>query len=155
SREVMNQTRKTFRAIPQTTLRRLRNTPTYFFIVWRWSFWLYALAWIWTSSPELVSLHAVPLKLIVERLLLGITLVETLLATLYTPVFQIFLPKLPWVDRLPLQKPRNARSLQWPRGRVWKRRNPRPLASDEEADILTPLTRTQNPFWDIFVLGLD
>jgi signal transduction histidine kinase len=155
SKEVMSQTRKTFRAIPQTTLRRLRNTPTYFFIVWRWSFWLYALAWIWTSSPELVSLHAVPLNLSVERLLLVITLVQTLLATLYTPVFQIFLPRLPWMDRLPLQKQRKARSLQRPRARVWNRRNPRPLASDEEADILTPLARTQNPFWDILVLGLD
>ncbi len=151
----MSQARKTFRAIPQTTLRRLRNTPTYFFIVWRWSFWLYALAWIWTSSPELFSLHAVPFNLSVERLLLAITLVQTLLATLYTPVFQIFLPRLPWMDRLPLQKQRNTRSLQWPRSRVWNRRNPRPLASDEEADILTPLARTQNPFWDILVLGLD
>ena len=151
----MSQARKTFRTIPQTTLRRLRNTPTYFFIVWRWSFWLYALAWIWTSSPELVSLHAVPLKLIVERLLLGITLVQTLLATLYTPVFQMFLPRLPWLDRLPLQKRPKSRSLQRPRGMIWNRRRPRPLASDEEADIVTPLARTQNPYWDIFVLGLD
>jgi len=151
--ENTSKTRKTFKTIPQTTLRRLRNTPTYFFIVWRWSFWLYALAWIWTSSPELVSLHAVPLKLSIERLLLGITLVQTLVVTLYTPVFQPFIPRLLWLGRSPLQRQRKfstSTSEQWP---VSNRR--RPLAADEEADIVAPLASTRNPYWDYFVLGVD
>lgn len=151
--EYINKTRKTFKTIPQATLRRLRNTPTYFFVVWRWSFWLYALAWIWTSSPELISLHAVPLKLSIERLLLGITLIQTLVVTLYTPVFQPFLPRLPEIGGPRLQRQRKIRALT--SGQWLNRRRPRPLAADEEADIVAPLARTRNPYWDYCVLGLD
>jgi signal transduction histidine kinase len=147
--EYINKTRKTFKTIPQTTLRRLRNTPTYFFVVWRWSFWLYALAWIWTSSPELISLHAVSLKLSIERLLLGITLIQTLAVTLYTPVFQPFLPRLPWIGGSRLPRQRKIRAL------TSNRRRLQPLAADEEPDIVAPLVRARNPYWDYFVLGLD
>ena len=42
----MSQKNKTLRGIPYTTLRRLRYTPTYFFLIWRWTFWFYALVWI-------------------------------------------------------------------------------------------------------------
>ena len=51
-------------AIPQATLRRLRNTPTYFFLIWRWTWWVYALAWI-VLDPRYPFLF----------ILLGITLV--------------------------------------------------------------------------------
>src|SRR5437660_707034 len=41
----MSKPLKLFRArtIPDATLRRLRSTPSYFFLIWRWSMWLYAL----------------------------------------------------------------------------------------------------------------
>ena len=42
----MSQSKNTFKAIPGTTLRRLRNTPSYFFLIWRWTTWVFALIWI-------------------------------------------------------------------------------------------------------------
>src|SRR5690242_17300308 len=42
--EFMRRSKSAFKAsaIPDATLRRLRVTPSYFFIVWRWCMWLYA-----------------------------------------------------------------------------------------------------------------
>src|SRR5438270_7134158 len=82
---VMSQKNKTLRGIPHTTLRRLRYTPTYFFLIWRWTCWFYALVWIMVLPTGPKSLLLV---------LLGITFIQSLLATLYTPVFKIFFPSL-------------------------------------------------------------
>src|SRR5271154_4828409 len=81
SEQPMSKTTRTFRAIPRTTLRHLRNTPSYFFLIWRWTFWFFALINIVTTPT---------LKL--GPLLLVITFLQALVATLYTPVFRIFLP---------------------------------------------------------------
>src|SRR6266566_6032316 len=83
----MNQKTKTLRRIPHTTLRRLRYTPTYFFLIWRWAWWFYAFIWIMVSPVQ----RPTPLLLA----LLGITFIQSLLATLYTPVFKIYFPGIP------------------------------------------------------------
>src|SRR5437867_6753513 len=36
-----------------------------------------------------------------------------------------------------------------------KRWRPRPLATDEEPNIVTPLASTRNPYWDFAIYGLD
>ena len=138
----MRQSSNTLKAIPQTTLRRLRNTPSYFFLLWRWVSWLYALISLVADqgrpNPSLATL------------LLVITFLQTLAVTLYAPIFKIFLPTLPGIKTL--------RQLGQPdsiaKRTFWQLR-PRPLAADEEGDILTPIARTRNPRWDIAIYGID
>ena len=133
------------RDIPKTTLRRLRNTPTYFFLIWRWAWWFYALAWITLSrsNPE-------PLLLF----LLGITFLQSLIVTLYAPVFKIFLPGLPWKKKSTAGARIEQRANR--EGRVlWGRSRPRPLAVDEEAEIPAPLARSNNLYRDFAIYGLD
>ena len=132
----MSKPKKAFQAmaVPNTTWRRLRNTPSYFFLVWRWSMWLYALIVIvgnqsTTSDPRITAIiHTC-------NLLLVVTFIQTLIVTLYAPVFQILLPNLSTFRLLPRRR--------------------RQAAENEEADILTPLVRTRNPYWDIAMYSLD
>src|SRR5689334_2053840 len=95
----MSQSQKTLRTrafrastIPQTTIRRLNVMPSYFFLIWRWSMWLYALLVILFSHTRYDNPN-VPFYQI-ATLLLVITFIETLLVTLYAPVIQILLPYL-------------------------------------------------------------
>jgi signal transduction histidine kinase len=136
----MNQITKIFRAIPQTTLRRLRNTPSYFFLLWRWVAWLLALITVVADASYRSSWLAI--------LLLVITFLQTLVVTLYAPVFQILLPGLPRTKRV--RAPRQHR-----RRRLWKSGQLEPLATDEEPDLLTPLARTRNPYWDAAIYSAD
>ncbi|MBO0781552.1 MAG: histidine kinase dimerization/phosphoacceptor domain-containing protein, partial [Ktedonobacteraceae bacterium] len=124
----------TARALPDTTLRRLRNTPSYFFLVWRWSTWLYALITIGSNFSDYSDDPTYSIKKL-AIVLLSITFVQTLAVTLYTPVIQIIVPRLPVLNTLAARR--------------------RPPAEDEEADLLTPLARTSNPYWDIAVLCSD
>ena len=140
SASFMSQIIKTVKTIPQTASRRLPNTPSYFFLLWRWVTWLLALI-----TP--VSIHGQPLPLL-AALLLGITFLQTLVVTLYAPVFQFFLP-----GRNRLLQPRQRASTK-PR-KPEKRWRPRPLATDEEPNIVTPLASTRNPYWDFAIYGLD
>lgn len=135
----MSQIIKSVKTIPQTASRRLRNTPGYFFLLWRWVTWLLALI-------TLVSIHGQPLPLL-AALLLGITFLQSLVVTLYAPVFQFFLPDLPGRKRL--LQPRQRASAEL---RRWR---PRPLATDEEPNIITPLASTRSPYWDFAIYGLD
>ncbi len=145
STRLMSQTTKAIKTIPQTAFRRIRNTPSYFFLLWRWVSWLIALI-------TMVSIHGQP-NPILAIVLLVITFIQTLVVTLYAPVFQIFLPGLPGMGKI----------FQLGQQRVLKRqrtgkrhgRIQRPLATDEEADILTPLARTRNPYWDSAIYGID
>ena len=139
----MSQIIKTVKTIPQTASRRLRNTPSYFFLLWRWVTWLLALI-------TLVSIKGQPLPLL-AALLLGITFLQTLIVTLYAPVFQFFLPDLPGRNRLHQQRQRASTKPRKP-GKRWR---PRPLATDEEPNIVTPLASTRNPYWDFAIYGLD
>ncbi len=142
----MSQVIKTVKTIPQTASRRVRNTPGYFFLLWRWVTWLLALI-------TLVSIGGQPLPLL-AALLLGITLLQTLIVTLYAPVFQIFLPDLPGRKRLLHPRQRATTKLRKP-GKRWGQSRQRPLATDEEPDIVTPLASTRNPYWDFAIYGLD
>lgn len=144
----MSRSRKTFKAIPGTTLRRLRNTPSYFFLIWRWTMWFFALIWIVTSQYS-------PSQTRLAILLLTVTFIQSLVVTLYAPVFQIFFPWLPGKNRLFSRKQRTARFQGKRRLFQWDFRRLQPLAEDGDADILTPLAHTLNPYWDIGIYALD
>ena len=113
-------------------MRRLRNTPSYFFLIWRWSMWLYAL---------ITTVYSPLSNTTIMHILLIVTFLQTLIVTLYAPVLQIFLPGLP-----------RLRSLRTARQALHGRQ---PLAEDEDADILTPLASTRNRYWDITLYAID
>ncbi len=127
----MSQPKRAFqaRAIPNTTWRRLRSTPSYFFLVWRWSWWLYALTIIVGNPPPNTAVTRTC------DILLIVTLIQTLVVTLYAPVFQILLPRTRIFHLLSRRR--------------------QPLTEDGEADILAPLARTHSPYWDIAIYSLD
>src|SRR5271157_3768124 len=112
---------KTLRGISHTTLRRLRYTPTYFFLIWRWTWWFYAFAWIMLSPTGTTPLLVI---------LLGITFIQSLVATLYTPVFKIFFPTLP--RKIKQSKPEQGNDQRVKQGRrlQWTRNRPQPIAVD-------------------------
>src|SRR6266496_23222 len=143
---VMSQKNKTLRAIPHTTLRRLRYTPTYFFLIWRWTFWFYALVWIMVVPTRPKSLLLV---------LLAITFIQSLLATLYTPVFKIFFPSLSLKSKKKNPKQDSWRRIRSVRHFLWKRNNQQLLAADEDAEIIPPIGRSNNPYRDIAIYGTD
>lgn len=126
-------------------MRRLRSTPSYFFLIWRWVSWLFALIWI-------ASVHFQPYPQL-ATILLTITFLHTLSVTLYAPIFQIFLPGLPGLKqaRRPIQQIRSPGKSR----KAMQHSGPRTLAADEEADILTPIARTRNLFWDFVIYGSD
>lgn len=134
------------RKIPHTTLRRLRYTPTYFFLIWRWTWWLYAFAWIMLSPTG-----TTPLLLA----LLGITFIQSLIATLYAPVFKIFFPTLP--KKIKQSKPGQGieRQAKQERRTLWARNRPQPISVDEDAEILPPIARSNNPYKEVAIYGLD
>ena len=131
----MSVTRRMFKIISDTTLRRLRNTPSYFFLIWRWSMWFYALIVILGSGQDYKISPVYQTCLY----LLGVTLLQTLIITLYAPIFQVFLPLL-------------SKRRILPHLRYKQRRAP---TEDEEPDIPPPLPQTRNPYWDIAIYGLD
>src|SRR5690349_17931935 len=116
-------------AIPQTTLRRLRNIPTYFFLIWRWTWWFYALAWI-ALDPRYPYLF----------LLLGITLIQALIVTLYAPVFKLLLPGVSTksASGAKVRKTSPGKALRRPR---WRLRTLPPITADEELEVLPPIAR--------------
>ena len=142
----MSQKNKSLRGIPHTTLRRLRYTPTYFFLIWRWTFWFYALVWIMVGPTRPKSLLLV---------LLAITFIQSLIATLYTPVFKIYFPSLPLKSKKQNPKQDSWLSMRPVRQFLWKRNNQQPLAADEDAEIIPPIGRSNNPYRDIAIYGTD
>src|SRR6266702_4139387 len=132
----MNQSKKAFKALSDTTLRRLRSTPSYFFLMWRWSMWLYALVLILGSHGDYTRTDAYRISII----FLFITLLQTLVVTLYAPVVPILLPRM---NTLPF-----IRKLQ-------SRKRPLPQTEDEDTGNLTPLTHIRNPYWNIVIYSLD
>ncbi len=135
----MRQLKKPFRAsaIPDMALRRLRSTPSYFFLIWRWSMWLYALIVIVFFKPVYIESPTFKYQNL-AALLLTITFIQTLIVTLYAPIFQLFLPRFPQLEKWFGQS---------------KRR--RPPAEDEEPDLVPPLVRTRNQYWDVAIYSLD
>src|SRR2546422_1712505 len=141
----MSQSTKALKAIPQATLRRLRNTPTYFVLIWRWMAWVYALIWYLTSH--------IPLNTVLIPL--GITLLIALIGTLYAPVFQVFIPRMPVIERFRLPGQKKPRLRERQRSMMWGFRRNRPIAQDEEAAIVTQVVSTRNRYGDILIYGLD
>ncbi len=129
---VMSQKNRTLKGIPQTTLRRLRYTPTYFFLIWRWTFWFYAFVWIMVVPTRPKTLLLV---------LLAITFVQSLLATLYTPVFKIYFPNLPLKSRKKNHNQDSSLKIKFIPQFLWKRNNLQPLAADEDAEIIPTIGR--------------
>ncbi|GAC1433718.1 MAG: hypothetical protein PVS3B3_36950 [Ktedonobacteraceae bacterium] len=130
----MIQQRKRLRALSGTTGRRIRNTPNYLFLLWRWSAWFYAAIIIIGFRPKIYTSTMV----LVGFILLGITFVQTLLGTLYAPVFQVFFPHLPRLGGLR------------PNDQTLRRR-----AQDDDVEILTPLASTPNRYFTIAIYALD
>jgi signal transduction histidine kinase len=125
---LMKRIKSLIKATQDTTSRRLRSTPGYFFLIWRWSMWLYALIIIATSPTN-------PYYTI-NCILLVVTLIQTLVGTLYAPVFQFLLPTFPRLN-------------------LFRSRRKQALAEDEDPDILTPLVGTPNRYWNIAIYTLD
>jgi len=142
----MSQKNKSLRGIPSTTLRRLRYTPTYFFLIWRWTFWIYAFVWIMVVPTRPKNLLLV---------LLAITFIQSLLATLYTPVLKIYFPSLPLKSKKKNPKQDNLRSRRTVHLFRWKQNEQQTLAADEDAEIIPPIGRSNNPYRDIAVYGTD
>ncbi|HEY4388011.1 MAG TPA: sensor histidine kinase [Ktedonobacteraceae bacterium] len=113
-----------FKAFRGSTLRRLRSTPSYFFLIWRWSMWIYALIIILGIDHDYKTkaVYATTVYLLI------ITFIQTIIVTLYAPALHMLFP---------LRKSRQAQ------------------LDNDETDILPPIARTQNPYWDIAVYGLD
>ncbi len=133
----MSQSKHTLKAIPGTTLRRLRSTPSYFFLIWRWTWWLYALIIILGYHLDYMT----PTVKNTGIFLLIVTFIQTLILTLYAPVFHIFLPRLPRPGARHLTKQ--------------QRKRQQVLAEDEEASILTPMARTQSSYWNVTIYIID
>jgi signal transduction histidine kinase len=130
----VSQSRTMLRVIPDTTLRRLRSTPSYFFLIWRWSMWLYALVVILGSGPSYSPIYHTCV------MLLGVTLLQTLVVTFYAPVFQPLLARLRLLPVLRI-RPRIASASQ--------------SALEDEAELFTPLLRTRSRYRDIAIYALD
>ncbi len=135
-----------WKTIPQSPLRQWRSTPTYFFLIWRWGTWIYALILLLTLSnpwPNVVP---------TLRICLAITFIQVLIVTLYAPVSRILLTHLPQRrGRSARHKERNlAGSL-----RRARRRNRQVAAIDEDSRILSPLLNTRNTYWNISIYALD
>ncbi len=131
-------------ALPQTTLRRLRNTPTYFFLIWRWTWWIFALAWIVLNPKRPAFLFV----------LLGITLVQTLIVTLYAPVFKLLLPGVS-TKSASGAKMRKALKGRKERKSRWRLKTLPPLTIDEDLETLPPIARSNNRYKNIAIYGLD
>jgi signal transduction histidine kinase len=138
ARDIMSQKSKIrLGAIPRSTMRLMRNTPTYFFLVWRWTWWAYALALL-TLNPK----HPWFVYLV-----LGTTLIQTLIVTLYSPVFKLLLPGKPTNETSA-----TGRSRLW---RRWLRRRSRILGAGDDLEALPPLARSTNVYKNIALYGLD
>jgi signal transduction histidine kinase len=132
----MKPPKKTFKMLSDTTLRRLRSTPSYFFLMWRWSMWLYALVLVVGSQGKYTQTAAYRISVV----FLFITLAQTLIVTLYAPVVQILVPRISALPLLRQLQVRKRLSLQ---------------TEEEDTGILTPLTHVRNPYWNIAMYGLD
>lgn len=123
----MSQKNRFLKTTLQPTLRQWRSTPTYFFLIWRWGNWIFAVIWYLsiTPSPE-------PNVIITLRICLTLAFLQSLAVTLYSPL---------------------SRALVTRRS---KKQYARELPSDEEATrILNPLTSTRNAYWGVSIYILD
>jgi signal transduction histidine kinase len=143
----MSQESNFLKTIPQSTLRRWRSTPTYFFLIWRWGTWIYALTWLLTMPPS-----AVPNAVSTLRVCLVITFFYTLVVTLYTPVSRAL------ISQVSRQRRKSAAHVSESRARRFrrsKRHNPQLPGAKEETAIIRPLLDTSNKYLNIAIYCLD
>ncbi len=129
-------------AIPDTALRRLRITPSYFFLVWRWSMWLYALVVIIWSQPSYQATPTILPYASIATLLLVITFIQALIVTLYAPVVQMFFPY--W----------SRKSATLAAGKQ-KLKQQHVQENEDEPEIVPPITPTRHVIWDVAIYTLD
>ncbi|HEU5380205.1 MAG TPA: GAF domain-containing sensor histidine kinase [Ktedonobacteraceae bacterium] len=141
----MSQESRFLKGISQSTLRQWRSTPTYFFLVWRWGTWIFALVWLLTLPRPLLP-NVEP----VLTLCLGITFLYTLMVTLYAPVARILISQR-WRGK---SAARASGSLGRGRKRS-KNDTPQLPGAQEEGRILRPLLETRNTYGNIAIYCLD
>lgn len=142
----MGKSAKSFRPrlIQDTALRRLRSTPSYFFLFWRWSTWFYALIIIifYRHNPPYYRDADLPFSYAqIAAILLTIAFIQTLVITLYAPVFQIILSRM-------LRFLRRGKAIAPPDRR-------RERLTDEEPSVVPPLAQTRNNYWNVSIYALD
>lgn len=128
----MSQKNHFFKTTVQPSLRLWRRSPTYFFLIWRWGNWIYAVIWYVTLSHQMNSY-----TLLVLRVCITLALLQSLVVTLYSPL-----------SRFLITRRRGKRALSIP-------------DNEEAARILNPLTNTRNAYWsasiyifDVLICGL-
>lgn len=128
----MSQKNRFLQTTLQPTLRQWRRSPTYFFLIWRWGNWIYALIWYITLTHQMDAY-----TLFVLRICLALALLQSLVVTLYSPL-----------ARLVLTRRRGKNALLKP-------------DTDATVRILNPLTNTRNAYWsatiyifDVLICGL-
>jgi signal transduction histidine kinase len=131
----------------QSTMRQWRSTPTYFFLVWRWGTWIFALIALLTLPRPLRPHVASTLSIC-----LVITFLYTLMVTLYAPVSRVLLTRLS--HRQGKAVAQASKSLGRGRRRS-KRDRPQLPGTKEEVRILRPLLDTRNMYLNVAIDGLD
>lgn len=127
----MNRKNSLLKAIPRSTLRQWRSTPTYIFLIWRWGTWIFALIWYVTlpQSPE-------PATRFTPTLCLAISFFQTLIVTLYAPVSRLLL-------------------IQWRNDANKSQKQLQLAGSNEKTGIFNPLVNTRNAYWNASIYVLD
>jgi signal transduction histidine kinase len=135
----VRQSKKTLRVIPDTTLHHLRSTPSHFFLIWRWSMWLYALVVILGSGPSYSPIYHTCV------LLLFVTLLQTLIIAImfYAPVIQSLFACL------------RRRLLPPTARRRHKQNSARLTLEDDKAELFTPFIRLRSRYRNIAIYALD
>ena len=133
----MSQKNRFFKTTLQPTLRQWRRSPTYFFLIWRWGNWIFALVWYLTQFPFLD-----PNALLALRICLALSFGQSLIVTLYTPLSRVLLTR---------QRGKSVKSKK-----RYLIQSPHQLPdSDETARILNPLTNTRNAYWNASIYIVD
>ena len=128
----MNQEQSFLKVIPQSTLRRWRSTPTYFFLIWRWGTLLFALIW-YLTLPALSE----PGVLLSPSFCLAVAFLQSTIVTLYAPL-----------SRLLSTSGHSGSSRR-------ARRQRQLLRDDEKTGIFNPLANTRNAYWNASIYVLD
>ncbi|GCE11593.1 GAF domain-containing sensor histidine kinase [Tengunoibacter tsumagoiensis] len=129
-----------------TTQRRLRAVPGSFFLIWRWSMWLYALIVIVSFEPKYKPASGMAISYQqIATILLTVTFIQTLVVTFYAPLFRRYRSRLHYFT---------LRVTQATSGQQ-KRRGILRLLDEKEQDIMPALARTRNIYWDTAIYSLD
>lgn len=132
----MNRKNRFLQTTLQPTLRQWRSTPTYFFLIWRWGTWLFALTWYLTRS------FPPPNMMPILRICLALAFLQSLTVTLYAPLTRLLLTR------------RHTAPGEHTRQRLLRRVRSLP-DNDENSRILNPLATTPNSFWNISIYVVD